>query len=106
MFNTAIREWLRQTLGDEIAKSGIGAEICRFLAAFYTYDGLIQSRDLALLQSSFDILDELFKRVCIHTNTKKTVTMVCVPGKIRTPHLKKVYDNGRQGIITLGEWQC
>mmetsp|Transcript_6969 Transcript_6969/g.12483 ORF Transcript_6969/g.12483 Transcript_6969/m.12483 type:complete len:263 (-) Transcript_6969:214-1002(-) len=49
---------------------------------------------------------ELFERVGLHMNTKKTVTMVCVPWKIRTPHIQEVHDNGRQGIITLDEWQC
>ena len=104
--DAVVWELLRQTRGDEVARSGVGAEICRFLAAFYADDGLIQSRYLALLQSSFNILVELFERVGFHMSTKKTVTMVCVPWKIRTPHIQEVHDNDRQGIITLDEWQC
>ena len=38
-------------------------------------------------------------------NTKEDVTMVYIPGKIRAPLLQEVYDNGRQGLITLGDWQ-
>ena len=74
-------------LGDAVARPEIGVEICRSLANFYTDDGLIKSRDPVLLQSLFTILVELFKWVDLHTNIEKTVTMVCVPGKIRTPHL-------------------
>ena len=35
------------------------------------------------------------KRFNLHLITKKTVMMVCVPGKIRMPHCWEVYDNGR-----------
>ena len=69
-------------MGDEAACSGIGAEIRSFLAAFYVDDGLIQSRDPVLLQTSFNILIELFERVGLRINTTKIVAMVCVPGKI------------------------
>ena len=43
----------------------------------------------------FDILDELFEKVVLHTSTTKTVT----------PHLQEVYDNWRQGLITMGKWK-
>ena len=56
-----IRGWLYQVLGDKVTRSGVGADICQFLAAFYANDGLIQARDPALLQSSFNILLEYFK---------------------------------------------
>ena len=49
-------------LGDEVVSSGIGAEICWFLGVFYADNGLIQSRDPALLQYSFNILVELFEK--------------------------------------------
>ena len=76
-----MREWLRQILGDEVAKSGLGGEIRQFLAAFYSDDGLIQSRDPVFPQSSFDILIGLFERVGLRTNTTKTKAIVCVPEK-------------------------
>ena len=84
MADDIVWEWLCQVLGDEVACSGIGAEICRFLAVLYADNGLIQSSNPALLQSLFDILVELFERVGLHTNTKKTVTMVYVLGKIKS----------------------
>ena len=106
MVDAIVREWLRQVLGDEVACSGIGAEIQVFLAAFYADDGLIQSRDPVILQSSFNILVKLFEHVGLCTNTTKTVTIVCVPGKIWTPLLREVYDNCRQGFVTpLAEWK-
>jgi hypothetical protein len=50
-------------------------------------------------------LVELFERVGLRTNTKKTVAMICVPGKIRTPLLREVYDHCRHGLVTLAEWK-
>ena len=104
MVDAIVREWLRQVLGDEAAHSGIGDEVRRFLAAFYADDGLIQSRDPVLLQSSFDILIGLFDRVGLKTNTTKTKAMVCVLGKIRVPHTRDVYNNCREGLINWSDW--
>ena len=55
-----------------------------FLNTFYADVGLIQSRDPTLLQSLFDVLVEIFERIVLHTNTKKTMTIICILGKIRT----------------------
>jgi len=81
MVDAIVREWLRQVLGEEAAKSGISEEVRGFLAAFYADDGLVQSRCPDQLQSSFDILIALFDRVGLRTNTTKTKAMVCIPGK-------------------------
>ena len=105
MVDAIVREWLRQTFGDEVAGSGLGEEIRSFLAAFYADDGLIQGRDPVLLQSAFDVLIELFERVGLRTNTTKTQVMVCVPGKIRTQLGTDVYNNMHEGFITLSEWK-
>ena len=59
---------------------------------------------LLLLQFSFDILAKLFEHAGLHINTTKTVTIVCVLGKIRTPLLREVYDNCRQGFVIIGDW--
>ena len=42
MVDAVVREWLRQTLGNEAMTSGIGEEIRSFLAAFYADDGILQ----------------------------------------------------------------
>ena len=106
MVDAIVREWLRQTLGEEAARLGIGEKVTEFLAAFYADDGLVQSRRPILLQKSADILVGLFERVGLITNTQKTKAMVCVPGKIRIPLSPAVYNNCRQGLNTLKEWQC
>ena len=105
MVDAIVREWLRQVLGDKAAIEGIGEEVWRFLAAFYADDGLIQSRDPVLLQSSFNILIALFDRVGLKTNTTKTKAMVCVPGKIRLPLSTEVYNNCREGLTSRSDWQ-
>ena len=98
------RQWLRQVLGEDVARSGVGEEIRHFLVAFYADDGLIQARCPERLQSAFDILIELFERVGLVTNTRKTKAMVCIPGRIRTRLTDDVYNNSRVGLMSREEW--
>ena len=85
MVDAVIREWLRQVVSAESARDGItNADIRRLLACFYADDGLVLSREPAMLQRAFDILTGLFDRVGLRTNTKKTEVMIMLPGKIRT----------------------
>ena len=105
MVDAIVREWLRQVLGEEVAKSGVGSQIREFLVAFYADDGLIQARCPDMLQSSFDILISLFERVGLKTNTTKTKAMVCIPGRIRTRLTDDVYNNSRDGLVSRKEWK-
>jgi hypothetical protein len=86
MFNVCVdavvREWLHQTLGEEVARDGIGDRVAEILVAFYVDDGIIASRDPVWLQESFDILIGLFERIGLFTNAAKTKVMTCIPGKI------------------------
>jgi hypothetical protein len=57
--NAMVREWLHQTLGEEVARDGLGACMVQILVAFYINDGLIASRDPVWLQEPFDVLIRL-----------------------------------------------
>jgi hypothetical protein len=48
-------------------------------AGFYADDGVLAGHDPDQLQSSLDLLVELFERVGLSTSVSKTKTMVCVP---------------------------
>jgi hypothetical protein len=100
MVDVVVREWLRQILGDEAAKSGYGILVESFLAIFYADDALVASRCPQQLQTAIDILVGLFERVGLHTNTLKTKTMVCVPGKIRVQLSPPMYASSREGLTT------
>ena len=104
MVNTIVTEWIRQVVGDDAARLGVGVEIRNFLAIFYADNGLIQARYPERLQSSFTILVELFERVGLRINTSKTKVMVCVPGQIRTHLTEGVYNNSREGLISRDNW--
>jgi hypothetical protein len=86
MFNVCVdavvREWLRQCLGDNTARMGIGEAARDHVVAFFVDDGLVAARCPEWLQSSFTILIHLFKRICLKTNAAKTIVMTCLPGKI------------------------
>ena len=98
MVDAVVREWLRQTLGNEAITSGIGEEIRSFLAAFYADDGILQSWDPIRLQTAADILVGLFERVGLKTNTSKTQAMVCTLGKMRQCQSQAVYNRRMTGV--------
>ena len=73
-----------------------------FFAIFYVYD--LASRDAEFLQRALDIIIGLFERVGLQTNTKKTQTMICTPGRIRTQLLFESYRRMQRGQVTAAEW--
>jgi hypothetical protein len=53
-----------------------------FFAIFYIDNAYQALRDPEFLQQVLGILVELFTRVGLKTNVKKTRTMICTPGRI------------------------
>eukprot|EP00957_Ditylum_brightwellii_P161158 12270982-Ditylum_brightwellii.AAC.1 len=98
------REWLRQVVGDEAAKSGVGEAVQGMLPCFYADDGAVCDRQHRRLQQSTNILVELFDCAGLRTNTAKTEAMTCVPGKIRTRLTTEAYNNSRTGLQSTAEW--
>ena len=82
VINAVVWEWLRQTLGVEVARRALGDLARTILVVFYADDGVLSARCPEWLQNSFTILVGLFERVGLHTNSQKTKVMMCVPGKI------------------------
>ena len=86
MFNVCgdavVRDWLHQTLGEEVTRNGHGDCVAEILFAFYVDDGLIASQDPVWLQESFNVLIRLFEQISLFTNAAKTKAMVCVSGQI------------------------
>jgi hypothetical protein len=87
MFNVCvdcvIREWLRQVLGEDAARDGLGEAARDHMVAFFVNDGLVAARCPEWLQSSFQILIALFERIGLRTNAENTKVMTCLPGKIQ-----------------------
>ena len=86
MFNVCVdcvvREWLRQVLGEDVAQNGVRDLVRDHCIAFFVDDGLVAARCPEWLQSSFDVLINLFERIGLRTNAEKTKVMTCLPGKI------------------------
>jgi hypothetical protein len=76
MFNICVdcvvMEWLRQVLSEDVAQSGVGNLVHDQCIAFFVDDGLVAARYPEWLQSSFDILINLFEWIGLQTNAKKT----------------------------------
>jgi hypothetical protein len=69
-------------------------------------DGLVSARCPVWLQSSFDILTQLFERIGLLANADKTKVMICVPGKIRVAPTETEYASQWAGntTTTKGCW--
>ena len=92
-------------VGEEAAYSRVYEEGIRLLLAiFYAGDGYISSRNELQLQEAMDSLTALFDHVGLRTNTDKTKSMTCLPGKVRTRLLDEVYTRMKAGFLTQDEW--
>jgi hypothetical protein len=104
MFNIcvdyAVREWLRQVLGEGVARDGVGDLVRDQCIAFFVDDGLVAARCPEWLQSSFNTLITLFKWISLWTNAKKTKVMTCLPGKIRVAQTEEEYASQQTGLGT------
>jgi hypothetical protein len=77
-----------------------------FFASFYVDDAFLASRDAEFLQRALDIISGLFEWVGLQTNTKKTQTMICTPGRIRTQLPFESYRRMQHGRVTAAEWNA
>jgi hypothetical protein len=104
MFNVCvdcvIREWLHQVMGDNVAREGVGDAVRDQCIAFFMDNGLVSTRYPVWLQSSFDILTQLFERIGLLANANKTKVMICVPGKIRVAPTEMEYASQQAGNTT------
>jgi hypothetical protein len=92
LVDAVAREWM-WILWDEseLEEEAIKKLMATFFTIFYVDDAYLASRDPEFLQRALDILVNLFVRVGLETNTKKTQTMICMPRRIRTQLLTASY---------------
>jgi hypothetical protein len=104
MFNVCVdcvvREWLLQVLGEDVARDGVGDLVRDHCIAFFVDHGLVAARCPEWLQSSFDILINLFEWIGLRTNAEKTKVMTCLPGKIRVAKTEEEYASQQTGLGT------
>ncbi len=79
--------------------------ISGLFALFYVNHGYIASHNAEFLQEAMDILVKTFKCIGLATNTKKTQTMICTPGKIQVQLPKNSYKRMREGVAAGEESQ-
>jgi hypothetical protein len=71
--------------------------------AFFVDNGLVAARCPEWLQSSFNILINLFKRIGLRTNAEKTKVMTCLPGKIQVAQTEEEYASQQTGLGNINE---
>jgi len=104
MFNVCVdcvvREWLRQVLGEDVPRDGVGDLVCDQCIPFFVDDGLVAARCPEWLQSSFNIFINLFERIGLRTNAKETKVMTCLLGKIQVAQTEEEYASLQTGLGT------
>ena len=74
-----VRHWVTVMVEGSEERGDCGQEIRRQAALFYAENGMVVSLDPRCLQVAFNTLGDLFDRVSLQTNFRKTVGMVCCP---------------------------
>jgi hypothetical protein len=95
-----IWEWLHQVMGDDVAREGVGDAVRDQCINFFVDDGSVSARCPVWLQSSFDILTQLFERIGLLANANKMKVMICMPGKIQVAPTETEYASQRVGNTT------
>jgi hypothetical protein len=111
LVDAVAREWkslMQETLdfgdmGEEEREAMMG----ELFAIFYVDDGYIASGDPDFLQRALDMLVDIFQRTGLETNTAKTQSGRCTPGKIRVQLSRTSYRRMREGNgeIEGDEWE-
>jgi hypothetical protein len=105
LVDAVVWEWMRQLELDGDYDEEQAAELmATFFAIFYVDDAYLASRDVGFLQQALTLLVDLFTRVGLQTNTSKTQTRICTPGRIRTQLPSESYRRMMIRRVTASEW--
>jgi hypothetical protein len=105
LVDAAVHKWVWQLEEDGDYEEGkLAALTATFFAIFYVNDAYLASRDAGFLQHALTLLVNLFQRVGLRTNTSKTQTMICTPGRIWTQLLTKLYCRMQRGMVAAAKW--
>ena len=77
--DAVLRHWVTVVVPTKNGREGLGLSIRDLVAYLYAGNGLVTSTQLERLQRVFDVITEIFDRVGLMTNTRKTVSMVYQP---------------------------
>ncbi len=104
--DAVVWEWFHQLwLGREYDEMEFAEYIATLFAIFYVDDAYLASWDPEFLQYALTHLVCLFKCIGLQTNTTKTQTMICTPGKIRTQLPTESYRRMQQGQVSASNWK-
>ncbi len=107
MVDAVVKEWF-QILREESDLEGeeLDKMMDALFAIFYVEDAYIVARDPVFLQWAIDGLVSTFERVDLKTNTTKTKSMTCTPGKIWLQLPADSYRQMRAGHMSAAEWDA
>ena len=77
--DAVIHHWVTVVTPTEAGTGGLGLKIIDLAAYFYANDILVELTQPERLQRTFNVLNSLFDRVELRTNTANMVGMVCQP---------------------------
>jgi hypothetical protein len=105
MVDAVVREWFHQLwLGREYDETEFAEYITTFFTIFFVDDAYLASWDPEFLQYALTHLVHLFECIGLQTNTTKTQTMICTPGRIRMQLPTESYRRMQQGQASASDW--
>jgi hypothetical protein len=105
MVDAVVREWIQQLWVDgDYKEKEFVVYMATFFAIFYVDDAYLASWDAEFLQYVLTYLVHLFECIGLQTNTTKTQTIICTPGRIRTQLSLGSYHQMQQGQVSASKW--
>jgi hypothetical protein len=105
MVDAVVQEWIQQLrVYGEYDEKEFVEYMATFFAIFYVDDAYLTSWDAEFLQYALTHLVHLFECIGLQTNTTKTQTMICTPGRIRMQLSTESYCRMQQGQVSASKW--
>ncbi len=105
MVDAVIWEWIQQLRVDrDFDEKEFAEYMATFFAIFYVDDAYLASWDAEFLHYALTHLVHLFKHIGLQTNTTKTQTIICTPGRIRMQLFTESYRQMQQKQVSVSKW--
>jgi hypothetical protein len=107
LVDAVVHKWFRQLKTQvNYEDAELDELIATIFAIFYVDDAYLASQDPEFLQRALVILVDLFARVSLLTNMKKTQVMIWTPGRIRTQLPYDSYSRMMRGRVSATKWNA
>ena len=92
-------------LGTKVVAEGYGDFVRAFLTLSSADNAIVAGWDSEQVQQALGIIADLFESAGLRPNTTEIISMVCIPGRIKTRHGTLSYRRSIAGVESTVTWQ-